>query len=114
VQLEGNLPEPVCQASILRLPDVAGRPIHVYVAPDSQAKGRKDKSARRRLTLWLSTDDCATWAKARLIDPGRSSYSDLVPLDQNHVGCLYSAGEATYYGQIRFVRLRVESPVAGN
>ncbi|WP_218932462.1 sialidase family protein [Adhaeretor mobilis] len=109
VQLESSLPAPVCQASILKRNTPDGQTECFYAAPARQATSRKDKSARQKLSLWRSRDDCRHWSKVGVIDRGPSSYSDLAVLNNNELGCLYSAGETKYFGQIRFVRLQIKS-----
>ena len=40
----------------------------------------------------ISTDDCRTWSKSRVIDPGTSGYSDLAVGPDGSIYCLYERG----------------------
>jgi sialidase-1 len=107
VQLEPTLPEAVCEASIIAY-DLPGRGrVHFYVGPSVVATGRKDKFARRDLSLWESRDDCRRWEKRRLLCEGPSAYSDLAVLSDGTLGCVYEAGKHRYDDQIVFARFRV-------
>lgn len=48
-----------------------------------------DKGKRIRGTIRISFDDGATWPMNKVIEAGAFGYSCLVPVDRNHVGCLY-------------------------
>lgn len=89
-----DLLEPVCMASLIRhswpTPDTPG--IVLFANPDnleqefpSCGPGRD----RKRLTVKASLDNCRTWPVARVLEPGRSGYSDLGVLPAGDVLCLY-------------------------
>lgn len=87
-----NLPDPVCEGSILNIGWKEGEAILAFCNNDSQS-GRKD------LTVRISFDGGATWARKFLVDEkGRSTaYSDIVKIDKYKVGVLY---ERDGYSQI--------------
>ncbi|MBX3399044.1 MAG: exo-alpha-sialidase [Gemmataceae bacterium] len=87
---DAALIEPVCQASILRLP---GEGI-LFSNPAS--------TKREKLTLRLSTDEGKTWAHSRELFGGPAAYSCLTVLPNGDVGCLYERGTKTAYDEIAF------------
>ncbi|MFD1631421.1 sialidase family protein [Pseudopedobacter beijingensis] len=84
VYLDKQLPDPICQGSML---DVKHKKKHVilFSNPDSQAK-------REKMTIRASWDDGKTWETAYLVDKGPSAYSDLVEIDNNNIGIAYERG----------------------
>jgi len=96
---EPQLPDPVCQGSLLALGVEKGKTILAH----SNAADPKD---RNHLTVKISTDEGRTWDRSLPIDsssdPKKSSwtaYSDLVLLDPNTLGILY---ERDNYQEIIF------------
>lgn len=89
-----ELPEPICQASMIALDD--GK-LLVFSNPASSDK-------RVAMTVRKSTDGGRTWSQGHVLHPGPSAYSSLVALDDGYVGCLYEHGEGHPYERIRFVR----------
>ena len=89
------LRDPSCNASILRHSFGAGadRGIILYSGPDSL---KRDNG-----TVYLSTDDGATWTARRVLWPGSFAYSVLTTLADGTVGCLF---ETDNYGRIVFAR----------
>ena len=89
------LRDPSCNASILRYSfgDGADRGIILYSGPDSL---KRDTG-----TVYLSTDDGATWPTRRVLWPGSFAYSVLTALSDGTVGCLF---ETDNYGRIVFAR----------
>jgi sialidase-1 len=87
-----ELIEPVCQASILRLPGDGGGILF------SNPAGTK----RERMTVRLSRDDAKSWPHARVLHPGPAAYSCLTVLPGGAVGCLYECGEKNPYETITF------------
>lgn len=88
------LVEPVCQASILRLPcDGSGI---LFSNPAS--------TKRERMTVRLSRDDGKTWPHAAVLHAGPAAYSCLTVLPDGSVGCLYERGEKNPYETITFAR----------
>jgi sialidase-1 len=97
-----NLIDPVCQGSILLLGEKKGKSILAFC-------NAADTKSRNNLTLRISYDEGITWAKNIPVYKRQSetlkkydyaAYSDLVKLDNNHVGILY---EKDNYATITFV-----------
>lgn len=94
-RLDPALIDPAVQASLLTLPD--GRLAFCNPA---------NRGARVGLTVRISVDGGRTWPVSRLIDPGPSAYSDLVMIDDRHLGVLYERGNQ---GGIALVSLPLDS-----
>lgn len=97
-----QLPDPVCEGSIINLTPGKKKPILAFSNAASQKR-------RDSLTLRISYDQGKTWPYAQLIEaaaPGTkgdaTAYSDLVPLGKRRVGVLY---ERANYSQIVFKAL---------
>jgi sialidase-1 len=90
------LVEPVCQASILRLPGEGGG-----ILFSNPASTRREK-----LTVRLSRDEGKTWPVAKLLHPGPAAYSCLTVLPGGEVGCLYERGARQPYEEIVFARFK--------
>ena len=99
---DAALVEPVCQASLIRLPDKGG------LAFSNPASTRREK-----MTIRLSLDDGKTWPHSRLLYAGPSAYSCLTVLPDGRVGCLYERGEKDPYGRIVLARFPREWLAAG-
>ena len=85
VGFDKNLPDPVCQGSILAIKGST-------IAFSNNA----DQNRRNNLTLRISFDAGKTWAKSLLVDDTENvgkedftAYSDIVLLDKNRLGILY-------------------------
>jgi sialidase-1 len=89
-----NVPDPVCQASVLALP--SGRVVFANPADDKR---------RVNLTVRLSQDDGAIWSIARMLHAGPSGYSDLAPTKNGAILCLFESGEQRYAEKITFARI---------
>ncbi|MBM3972215.1 MAG: exo-alpha-sialidase [Planctomycetes bacterium] len=104
---EESLPDPGCQASILRFPNRAAgaRDLLLFANPPHPAPFE----ARTNLTVRLSDDDGQTWKASREVDPGPGAYSSLAVLaDGSTIGLLYETGEKHPYEKIAFVRFNLE------
>lgn len=107
--------EPICQASLLRLP---GDPREsaatlLFSNPDSRpSPGQTNASlgVRRNLTLRLSADDGRTWPVSQVLDPGHSGYSDLAAGADGSLWCLYetSPSGALTYSAITLTRFDLD------
>ncbi len=99
------IPDPSCQASILRLttPDAsnASRVIHANVGHES---------ARVNMTLRISYDEGQTWPVSNQVYAGNSAYSALAPLATGEVGLLFEIDD---YARIDFVRRSVSQMTGG-
>jgi len=96
---DSNLPDPVCQGSILTLGYKKGKTI---VASSNAA----DTLKRDNLTLRISNDEGKTWTNNFVVDKSVddkkrdwTAYSDLVKLDKKTIGVLY---ERNNYAEIVF------------
>jgi len=75
-----TLPDPTCQASLLRV-DQGQETLFYFLNP--VGKGRKNG------TLRLSRDDGRTWPLSREILPGPFAYSSMAALSDGRIGVLY-------------------------
>lgn len=96
-----NLPDPVCQASILTVGKWKGKNIVAF-------SNAADEKRRDNLTLRISYDDGKTWKKNILIykNPAKSdaaAYSDIVQTGKNTIGVLF---EKDNYSQIVFTTVK--------
>lgn len=98
-----QLPDPVCQGSILRVRNGVHQPAIICC-------NNADTLRRNNLTISISYDGGYSWANKLLIDrsPDRSlndytAYSDLVDLGHGNLGVLY---ERNNYSEIVFKRVR--------
>jgi len=94
---DDQLLEPVCMASILRVPASKSQPKNaiVFANPDNlenKTKRRKPNRDRKNLTLQVSFDDCQTWSRKQVLEPGISGYSDLASLPDGSIFCFYEDG----------------------
>jgi sialidase-1 len=99
---EPQITTPVVQNSAVRFSatDQGGdQNVLVYSCPGNVKQ-------RRDLTILLSFDEAATWPVKRTIHKGPVAYSDLIRLDDQHIGVLFEAGEKLY-GEIVFATVNV-------
>ncbi len=98
--IDKNLPDPVCQGSILSIGNNNGKNMLAFC-------NAADTIKRDNLTLRLSIDDGITWTKSFQIDstgkPDNAAYSDIVALNKREIGILY---EKNKYSQIIFTKVR--------
>lgn len=100
VGFDKNLPDPVCQGSLLNITDK-------IIAFSNNA----DQKNRNNLTLRISYDEGKSWTKSILVDGKENlnqnedytAYSDLVLLDKDRIGILY---EKEDYKKIVFKIIR--------
>ncbi len=97
--LDSNLPDPVCEGSILSLGIKKGKQILAFC-------NAADTQNRDNLTLRISFDEGKTWEWRQVIEKSNdkkekdyAAYSDIVKMDKNHIGVLY---EKNNYAQIVF------------
>jgi sialidase-1 len=94
-QYQEDLPDPICEAGFVSLPDKRYKSLLLFSNPDNltRADGKDAISKdRENLTLRLSSDQGKSWTVKRIIDPGRSGYSDLAVLPNRDILCLYESG----------------------
>jgi sialidase-1 len=98
-----NLPDPVCQGSILTVGKKKGNNILAFC-------NAADTGRRNNLTLRISYDDGTTWTRNYPIDRDAvtsnidyTAYSDIVKLASHEIGVLYEKDD---YRQIVFTAVR--------
>ena len=97
-----DLPDPVCQASILRFTDAAGGGRNRILFSNAAS------ASRDHMTVRLSYDECRTWEVSRCLYPGPSAYSDLAVAADRTICCLYERGVEEYRESIRLARFDLE------
>lgn len=98
------LPEPICQASLIRQDGADGRVRLLFSNPASQEK-------RVNMTVRVSLDGGTTWPASKTLYPGPSAYSCLAPLSGGDAACLYEAGVKQPYECIVFERFSVDEMI---
>ncbi len=104
IGFDKDLPESICQASILDFQTCSGPNGVLFCNPAVMNTKRKDKSARRLLTLRVSYDGCKTWPVTKTIYFGPAGYSDLTVLPDGNFGCLYMRGNKSFVEEVVFAR----------
>ncbi len=100
-RLDETLVEPVCQASLVRLPKkMRGRYRLLFSNPASHK--------RDHMTIRLSEDEGATWPVSRLLYAGPSAYSSLAVLRNGEIACLYERGAVKPNDTITFARFGLD------
>ncbi len=95
VKVMQQLPDPVCQGSLISYKPKKGKPVLLFSNLDSQDK-------RENLTIRYSTDDGKNWSAGKVICPGPAAYSDLVIQQNGDIGVLY---EKDGYKRIVYAQL---------
>jgi hypothetical protein len=88
-QADGQLPEPICQASLIRL----GNGGFLFSNPGNTQH-------RSLMTVRLSQDEGASWGVTRILASGPAAYSSLVQVDADTAACLYEGGTSSPYETI--------------
>ncbi len=109
-----GLPEPHCQASMVRLsgPPDRSRVLFCNPAVHSDTTTHFDIHGRRNLTVRLSTDECRTWPVARTVCEGGAAYSSLAVTADGGILCAYETvspveGRLNHDGQIVLARFNL-------
>ncbi len=90
--------EPVCQASLVRVP---GEKNTLLFSNPASTK-------REKMTVRLSRDGGKTWPVSRLLHDGPAAYSCLAVLPDGRIACLYERGVRTPYEKIVLARVSKE------
>ena len=90
-----QLPDPRCQGSVLSVGNT------LYFSNSSSLKGRTD------LAVKCSSDAGRNWKSTAFLPGRKSAYSDLVKLDDEHIGVLYETGDESPYEKIVFARINI-------
>lgn len=98
---DNNLPDPVCQGSILTIGKKGKRNILAFC-------NAADEKRRDNLTLRISFDDGKTWERKFIIDKNENirdntAYSDIIRLSGSEIGVLY---EKDNYSKILFTAVK--------
>lgn len=91
-------PVPVVQAAVLPVGPDGGR--LVMSAPDAERPGSP-------MTLWTSEDAGRSWRRSHALGDGPRAYSDMVALDEGHIGLVYEGGVDGQYEAILYNRVAV-------
>ena len=97
---DAGLPEPVCQASLVRIDGLGRKPVFAFSNPASQ-------KARVNMTVRLSYDGAKTWKRSVVVHEGPSAYSNLVSLPGGKLGLLYEGGAKKPYEGIAWKELQM-------
>jgi sialidase-1 len=86
-----ELLEPICMAGLLAVPGRPGTLLFsnpATVGRDAEGRERPNSRGKREnLTIRMSSDDGATWPISRVLEPGKSAYSDLAALPDGTILC---------------------------
>ena len=93
--LDETLIEPVCQASVLRIP---GNKNRIVFSNPASVK-------REKMTLRLSYDEGQSWTPGKTLHNGPSAYSDLATTPDGTILCLYERGLKHPYETITLARV---------
>ena len=97
------LPEPICNASMIRFTDV-----------NSHDKNRilfsnpANSTRRERMTVRLSYDECQTWNAGKVLHEDHSAYSGLCVASDMSICCLYDRGYGSGYDGLTLARFDLE------
>ena len=101
-----TLPDPRCQASLLRYSTAAAggenRLLFANIPNSGPFVDRND------LTVRLSNDEGQSWPISRRVHDGPAAYSCLSVLADGTIGLLYETGAVHPYERIKFVRFNLE------
>ncbi|MEC9464988.1 MAG: sialidase family protein [Myxococcota bacterium] len=97
ITLDENLPEPICQGSILNT-------VHglVFTNPATQEEFPRD-----RMTVRISQDEGQSWPSERLLDRGPSAYSATAVLSDGRIAVLWESGDLHPYEKLKFAAFNV-------
>ncbi len=102
---EKNLPEPVCQGSLISFVD-KDRHCTLFLNPEGDPAGK----GRKRGTVRLSLDGGRTWPVSKLLVPGPFAYSSMARLPDGRIGVLYEPAGDTEIRYLTFDMAWLEQP----
>jgi len=88
VKIMNDLPDPVCQGSMIDFQPKKGQKVLLFSNANSQTK-------REKLTVRVSYDDGKSWSAGKEIYGGSAAYSDLVVQKDKNIGVLYEKDDYT-------------------
>jgi sialidase-1 len=94
-----NLFDPVCMASIIRVPgkNGQGKGYLLFANPDSRHLDSIPRYPRKNLSIKLSADDGKTWTVNKVLDTGYAGYSDLALGPDGTLYCLYESNTTSSF-----------------
>ncbi|GAB3323731.1 sialidase family protein [Larkinella ripae] len=95
VRVAPDLPDPVCQGSMIAYRPRRGKAVLLFSNPNSQ-------KSRENLTVRISPDEGQSWSAGQTIYGGSSAYSDLVIQQNGDIGLLYEKDKYTQIVYSRF------------
>ncbi len=95
VSIAYDLPDPVCQGSMIDYQPKTGAKVLIFSNANSQTK-------REKLTVRVSTDDGKSWSAGKEIYTGAAAYSDLVVQQNGQIGVLYEKDGYTKISYAQF------------
>lgn len=103
-----TLPGPKCHAGIVRYSE-QDFPKLLFSCPGiSYNRDLRSVAARNKLTIYLSQDGGKSWSHKRILNKGKSAYSDIAVLPDGTILCLYESGEKNLYEYFEFARFNLE------
>ncbi|MFW5884265.1 MAG: sialidase family protein [bacterium] len=103
---DAALPEPICQASVLRCRGAGGEPEPLLFANPAARSGLA--RGRHTMTVRVSRDGGVTWPWNRVLHDGPAAYSDLCFARDGTVVCLYERGEERPYERLTVARFALD------
>lgn len=88
VKVMTDLPDPVCQGSMIDFEPKKEKKVLIFSNLNSQTK-------REKLTIRVSKDDGKSWSVGKEIYAGAAAYSDLVVQKDQRIGVLYEKDDYT-------------------
>jgi sialidase-1 len=82
--------DPVCMATINKVPLKEGGNAMIFINPDSR---HIEKTPRKNLVVKLSYDEGKTWPVKKVLEPGFAGYSDVAVAPDGTIYCLYETND---------------------
>ena len=103
--------EPICMASLIRMPLSDGKsgllfsnPYNLDVADATRRAPGRGRD-RKNLSLQLSRNDGLTWPVRKTLEPGFSGYSDLAVFGGDTILCFYERGSSDGMVKMKYLTL---------
>ncbi len=103
---EESLPDPGCQASLVRYPGQPKKTKDLLLFSNPPQPGPFE--ARINLTVRLSDDEGKSWRVSRKVNAGPGAYSCMAVLPDGTIGVLYETGSKHPYEKIAFARFNLD------
>jgi sialidase-1 len=99
----------ICQASVWSVADPDAYKPQLLLCHPGAGNYSDYREHRAGLTVWTSDDNSRTWHAKRLLNPGRSAYSDMDMLPNNTIGCLFEGHNMHTYNAIKFLTFELDN-----